>query len=139
MRQCQCVSEMFLCTFGGRSVCQRRQNGAGWFPTTEALCGSSSDMGPYSLNLYRYGWQTGILGAGSAPLHSDPVPVNTPPPPPPPPPPSPPPRPSPLSRSRTHIPTSLPLIPPPTPPSPLPLIPPLNHPSPLPLIPHPTS
>ena len=28
--------------------------GLGGFPTAEALCGNSSDMGPYSLNLYRY-------------------------------------------------------------------------------------
>ena len=26
--------------------------GLGGFPTTEALCGSSKDMGPYSLSLY---------------------------------------------------------------------------------------
>ena len=48
-----CVSEMFLCKFCSRSVRDGRM-GLGGFPTTEALCGSSNDMGPYSLSLYGY-------------------------------------------------------------------------------------
>ena len=53
MRQCQCVSELFLCEFCSRSVRDGRM-GLGGFPTTEALCGSSNDMGTYSLSLYGY-------------------------------------------------------------------------------------
>ena len=82
-KPCVSVSVSLKCSFArlvaGVSVRDGRM-GLGGFPTSEALCGSSTNMGQYSLNLHRYGWQTGILGAGSAPLPSHPVPLNTPPP-----------------------------------------------------------
>ena len=49
--------------------------GLGGFPTTEALCGSSNDMGPYSLSLYGYvdlvNWN---YWSGDYPLHTPSLP-----------------------------------------------------------------